>query len=173
MKVEVLRYPSEVDWLRCKQLALNTVWLKSTKVPDENWRYDILASGHSPIRTLPFTVRLEIPYWVSVHLVRHKIGVEHYVSSQRNDRQEKYDRTKAPQDATVIHIMDMNAEAVINISHRRLCKQASKETREAWQAVCREISAVCPWIAPHMVPMCKFRGGVCEEFFPCGGGDGD
>lgn len=64
-------------------------------MPSDEWKRRILDAGHSPIRTLMFTVRMEIPYYVSVHFVRHKVGVEHYVRSQRNDRQSDYDRTKA------------------------------------------------------------------------------
>ena len=47
-----------------------------------------LTSEHSPIRYLRFIIRMEIPYCNSVHFVRHKLGVEHFVQSQRNDRQD-------------------------------------------------------------------------------------
>ena len=97
IKVEILRHPTDEDWERCKMLAMNTIGKRwSGEVTDE-WKNKILKAEHSPIRTLMFTVRMELPYWVSTHFVRHKYGVEHYVSSQRNDRQDKYDRREAPQ----------------------------------------------------------------------------
>ena len=42
---------------------------------------------HSPIRTQMFWIEvLGIPSFASVHFVRHKIGVEHFVSTNREDR---------------------------------------------------------------------------------------
>ena len=95
MEVEILRHPEQEDWERCKMLALNTIGKKyaGTEITDA-WKHAILKAEHSPIRTLMFTIRLTIPYFVSVHLVRHKIGIEHYVQSQRNDRQTNYLRAK-------------------------------------------------------------------------------
>src|SRR6056297_3145672 len=41
---------------------------------------------HSPMRTQMFWVEMhEIPQFVSVHFVRHNVGVEHFVSSLRDD----------------------------------------------------------------------------------------
>lgn len=168
IEVEVLRHPTEQDWERCKMLALNTVGKKyvGTKVTD-GWKHDMLKAAHSPIRTLMFTVRMVIPYFVSVHLVRHKIGVEHYVQSQRNDRQSNYDRELAPQNAMVSHIMDVNAEQIMFMARRRLCGQADPTTRYVMYKVCREVSKVNPEFEPFLVPMCVYRH-ECPEFNSCG-----
>ena len=74
IQVEILRNPTKADWARCKELALNTMGKKyaGKEVTDE-WKRQILKAQHSPIRTLMFTIRLTIPYFASVHLVRHKI----------------------------------------------------------------------------------------------------
>ena len=171
MRVEVLRHPTDDDWKRCYRLAVGTEGKDVDKLPTLVWKRKILDAGHSPIRTLMFTIRLhDIPYWVSVHLTRHKIGVEHYVQSQRNDRQSNYDRTKAPQDSPVTHTMDINAETLMTISHRRLCGKASPETREVWTMVCAEVMKVNPEFAPVLVPMCTYRGGQCHEMKPCSTG---
>lgn len=171
MRVEVLRHPTDEDWQRCKALAMNTIGKRwSGEVTDE-WKRKILEAEHSPIRTLMFTVRMEVPYWVSVHFVRHKYGVEHYVSSQRNDRQDNYDRTKAPQDATVTHIMDINAQELIQMARMRLCGQASAATRKAMRAVCDAVVETNPEFAPFLLPKCVMRGG-CNEFRACGFWDG-
>ena len=66
--------------------------------------------------------------------------------------------------------MDMtaNAQALINISRKRLCNCASKETREAWKQVQESIREVDPIMAEKMVPECIYRG-FCPEFMnPCG-----
>ena len=167
--VEILRHPTEEDWVRCKMLALNTVGKQYAggEVTPE-WKRRILRAGHSPIRTLMFTIRMEgIPYYVSTCFVRHKHGVEHYVSSQRNDRQDRYDRRKAPQDAPVTHIMDVNAQELMQIAHMRLCGQATDEMRETMRDVCRAVIRTNPEFIPFLVPPCMDYGCACREFRPC------
>ena len=70
-KVEMIKHPTDEDWMFCKTCTLNTVGLKSKTMPTDEWKAKLLRSEHSPIRTLWFAFRLTIPYWVSVHLVRH------------------------------------------------------------------------------------------------------
>lgn len=166
-KVEILRYPTEKDWLRCKTLALNTVGKKAVNQPDDKWKYNILKCEHSPIRTLVFTIKMEIPYYVSVHFVRHKYGVEHYVTSQRNDRQNNYNRTKAPQDSPVIHIMDINAQELMFMARKRLCMQADPSTREVMREIVKKVLKTNPEFKPFLVPNCQWIG-ECKEMFPCG-----
>lgn len=168
MKVEILRHPTEEDWRRCKFLAMSTIGKRdwSGNVTDE-WKRAILKAEHSPIRTLMFTVRMEVPYWVSTHFVRHKFGVEHYVSSQRNDRQSKYDRTKAPQDAIVTHVMDINAQELMQMARMRLCSQAAKETQEVMVLICDAVVEACPEFSQSFMPKC-IAYGSCNEFRSCG-----
>ena len=104
---------------------------EGTKEPSSKWKKTILLAEHSPIRKLVFSWKwINLPYWVSVHFVRHKFGIEHFVSTQRTDRTGT-DRTGARQDAPVEHECFANAQAVMFISRRRLCSQASPETRAA------------------------------------------
>lgn len=168
MLVEILRFPTDTDWLRCKKLALGTVGKNTDIPPTDEWKKKILKSEHSPIRTLMFTIKMQIPYYVSVHLVRHKHGVEHYVKSQRNDRQKVYDRCAARQDEMVIHIIDINAQALISMSHMRLCVQADLKTRQIMELIKRGVVKVCPCLKDLLVPKCVYRGGLCDEFKSCG-----
>lgn len=167
MKIEFLRHPTEQDWIRCKALALNTIGKKAITLPSDEWKKKILQAEHSPIRTLMFTIRMEIPYYVSVHFVRHKYGVEHYVTSQRNDRQDAYDRNAARQDAPVVHIMDINAQALMTMARRRLCGQADPATREVMEEIRAAVVERCPEFETVLVPMCEYRG-ICPEFVSCG-----
>jgi hypothetical protein len=166
--VELLKYPTEEDWMLCKLCTLNTVGKTSTKLPTAEWRHKLLMSEHSPIRTLNFCIKMVIPYYVSVHFCRHFIGVTHFVQSQRNDRQENYDRTKAPQDSPVSHMMYINAQELMFMSRRRLCMQASPETRAVMQEIVRLVEEQCPEFVGTLEPMCSYRGGRCTEFNPCG-----
>ena len=91
------------------------------------------------------------------------------MKTQRNDRQNEYDRGKAPQDAPVTMMWSMNAEALITIANKRLCNLASKETREIIRKICEEVVKVCPEFKDELVPMCVRNGGVCYEMFSCKG----
>jgi thymidylate synthase ThyX len=170
MKVELIKYPTAEDWKWCKECALETVGKKAITEPDLKWKHDILKARHSPIRELNFRFRLELPYWVSVHLCRH-IHARPYVRSQRNDRQSSYDRKKAPQDATVTMRWSMEAEELMTIANKRLCKQASEETRQVVKMMCEEVLKVCPEFEGLLVPMCVYHNGKCHEMFPCKKGD--
>ena len=167
-KIEILKHPTEEDWMWCKKCTLNTVGRDSNKLPTEEWKHKILAAGHSPIRELWFGIKMQIPYFVSVHFVRHHIGVNHYVQTQRNDRQDNYDRTKAPQDAMVSHVMSINAQELIFMSHKRLCSQASIETRTVMLEICKQVEELNPEFKGLLVPECVYRNGLCTEFYPCG-----
>ena len=121
---------------------------------------------HSLTRTQMFSIMMyRIPTFVSVHFVRHKIGVEHFVQSNRPDRGGD---SRADRDTPVNHLMFCNAEAIINMSHRRLCYQASEETRLAMEDIKSELMIADPDLAPFLMPMCQYRGGICSEPKPCG-----
>ena len=166
----MLKHPTDEDWLFCRQCTLNTIGKKTSKLPTDEWKVKLLRSEHSPIRTLWFAFRMEIPYWVSVHLCRH-IHSQPFVRSQRNDRQSDYDRNKAPQNEPVTMLWYMNAEELMVIANKRLCKQASEETQEIVRMMCKEVLKVCPEFEGLLVPMCKY--GKCHEMFPCKKGDAE
>lgn len=168
MTVELVKYPTDEDWAFAKDCALVTVGKTSITKPSLEWKKSILEARHSPIRELRFAFRLvDIPYWVSTHLVRH-IHAQPYVRSQRNDRQDNYDRTTAPQDAPVTMMWTMGAEELLIIANKRLCNQAAHETREIVQKMCDLVEEKCPEFEGLLVPMCVWQGGVCHEMFPCG-----
>ena len=167
-KVEIRKYPTETDWMWCKECTLNTVGKSSTKLPTEQWMQKLILAEHSPLRELWFGIKMTIPSYVSVHFVRHHIGVNHYVQSQRNDRQSDYDRTKAPQDAMVSHIMSVNAQELVFMAHKRLCGQADPYTRKVMQEIVRQVVELDPKFKEVLVPLCGYRNGKCTEFHCCG-----
>lgn len=133
-----------------------------------------LHSEHSMIRAFGLRITLiDVPYFVHVHLVRHKKGCKWYVRSQRPTaiNAVDYDREKAPQDALVSLILDTNPQALINISQRRLCYKADKKTRRVWNSVTQAIrlhsDPYVAAIADVMMPTCEYRGGICHELTPC------
>ena len=155
-------------WREVADAARTTIRLgEGEGEPSARWKKRILLAEHSPVRKLCFNWKwLDLPYWVSVHFVRHKYGIEHFVSTQRSDRTGE-DRTAKTQDAPVMHECFANAQSVMFISRRRLCSQASAETRAAWKAVVAEIAKTEPELASCCVPECVYRG-FCPEFKSCG-----
>lgn len=161
------RFDHADNWQAIKDTTMNTIGKNTGKYPDSEWKRRLIISEHSPIRRLKFYWRWAgLKFWVSVHYVRHKTGIEHWVSTQRSDRTGK-DRDTIGQGALVNHACEANAQAMIFISRRRLCMCASPETREAWIAVKEKVAETEPELAGCMVRECVYRG-FCPEFNSCG-----
>lgn len=163
------------------------------KEPSSRWKKNMLLAEHSPIRQLMVKWKWSIKSWISVHFVRHKIGIEHYVSTQRDDRRAKpkasslsdetngrqvsgadvsttdkvVERDGSAQGTRVNHECIGNAQAIINISRKRLCTQAHKETRAAWREFLLELKPHEPELVSVCVPECVYRG-FCPEMKGCG-----
>lgn len=80
-----------------------------------------------------------------------------------DDLPKRFDRY-APTDLAFI----INAEALINMAHKRLCAKASKETRDLMTKIALGVAIADPALAPHLVPQCVYRGGICPEAKCCG-----
>ncbi len=167
MEVELLQYPTEQDWMMVKRCALVTIGKQPVTEPDMDWKKRMLEARHSPIRELKFVFYLHnVPSWVATHLCRH-VHTQPYVKSQRNDRQDEYDRNAARQDAPVDMIWSMDAEALMIVANKRLCKLAAEETRNVVKAMCDAVLEVCPEFEGNLVKMCRYHGGECHEMYPC------
>lgn len=156
-------------WKDIKDSTVNTIGKTTGAYPTSEWKLKLLMSEHSPIRRWKVYWRWQgLKYWISVHFTRHFNGILHWVSTQRTDRT-GVDRDESPQSSPVNHACEANAQAAINISRRRLCNCASKETREAWQEVKDKITECGETeVASRMVRECVYRNGLCPEMFSCG-----
>lgn len=153
-------------WQDIKDATMTTINKSKGKYPEAEWKTKLLISEHSPIRKLKINwIWKGIKSWISVHLVRHNIGINHWVSTQRDDRVE-IDRNKSTQDTPVNHEIEANAQAIINISRKRLCFQAHKETRQEWTKFLNGIKEYEPELYSVCVPECVYRCG-CSEVFGC------
>jgi hypothetical protein len=170
LRVEIIEYPTDEDWIIARNNALETQRKSSDKIPSSKLKTKFLLSEHSPIRSLKFIWRwVDLPYWVAMHIRTHHTAIDHYISSQRNDIQFEYDRRKAPQDALVNHRAVANAQAIINTSKARKCINASLETRQAWQLFLDTLQPYAPELISACVKPCIYRGGICPEVFKsCG-----
>jgi hypothetical protein len=194
MKPRVTRFECpKADWIRVVNAARRT-WGKApiNHEPSDKFKRKILLAEHSPIRLLEYDFTIEnIRQWVTVHLVRHHIGCEKFVHTQRQDindqvevitkriieilREEGLDnkwwreRDYMFQGAGNDMDMTCNAQSFMSISRKRLCFGcASPETRQAWQVVIDALEDVDPILAEKCVPECVYRG-FCPETDRCCG----
>ena len=187
MKVKVTQ---ETSWKRALNAARRTIGKEPLdKEPSDNWKAMVIMAEHSPIKLVEYLISFsDLRQWVGVHLLRHEHTLP-FIHSQREDRREDIDALvdkvlsivgkdikdeesfckrdyllqgeKNDQDFVV------NAQTLINISRKRLCHCASKETREAWVAVKNAIAEFDPMMARAMVRNCVYRGR-CPEMKCCG-----
>lgn len=165
MKTEIIKVKG--DWQEVVNDCRATVKKPPLgREPSAEWKRAILIAEHDPIRDIIIKFRWkDIKYWVAMHWKTHIWRSR--VDSQRNDRQSKYDRNKAPQDARVDFIGDPNTQNLIDTMRKRLCSQADPETRayaEDFKAVLHEVQ---PEISDVLVPNCIYRCG-CPEMQTCG-----
>lgn len=137
------------------------------KEPSEGFKKKIIKAEHSPIRSLIFGFKVtDLKSWVSVHFARHHVGVEKWISTQRTDRT-GINRDEQPQGALVTMELEANAQALINLGRKRLCMQASPETREVMQEIKRVVEEKEPIVGKAIVRECVYRG-FCPEMNCCG-----
>lgn len=152
-------------------LARTTIGLEDgDKRVSESYMRKMYLCEHSPIRAEMYLITFEnIPYWVVMHFARHKTGVEHFVSTQRDDRQIDIDvpRDKKGQGEPVRYRMLINAQAIITISRKRLCNGASPETIHSWKQALNKLEETNPMLRMCCVPDCIYRGW-CYEHKSCG-----
>jgi len=155
------------DWTRVKNHCRTTVSKEFTEnVPSDLFKKKLLISEHSPIRLLEFDWSWKsIKYWVSTEWSRHKF--EKFISSQRNDRQDKYDRNAARQDSLVNFDGYANMQNLIDAWRKRLCFMATNEARDLAEDFKIELRKDNPIESDVLVPNCIYRGG-CPEFTCCG-----
>ena len=187
MKVNVIQ---ETPWSRALNAARRTIGKPPlNKEPSDNWRKMVIMAEHSPIKLVEYLISFkDLRQWVGVHLLRHEHMLP-FIHSQRVDRREDIDSLTErvmsmieedvksdesfnkrdylfqgePNDQDFV----VNAQTLINISRKRLCHCASKETREAWVAVKEAIKEFDPIMASFMVPNCIYRSR-CPEMNTCG-----
>lgn len=155
------------DWEEVANRARTTVGKDELgKEPSDKFKRKILMAEHSPIRGLVYCFKItNLKSWVATHLVRHHVGVEKWVRTQRTDRT-GVNRDEIPQGAEVEMELEANAQALINMSRKRLCSQASLETKQVMQEIKKEVSKRDEFLARIMVKECIYRG-FCPEMKSC------
>ena len=165
MIVKITKLTSWRDVLNAARFTQRKTLLH--KEPSEEFKRQIIKAEHSPLRCLMFNVDFyDIPYYVSVHLVRH-VHAQPFVSTSRPDIDGNQKPREEQLKSDLVNMrLFLNAQELINISKVRLCTKAEKDTREAWKAVVKELYKTEPLLAKACVPSCIYRG-FCPEFKGC------
>lgn len=166
MKIEITKVTSWTDVLNAARFTQR----KDPKSgePSIKWKKKIIKAEHSPLRCLMFNIDFyDIPYYVSVHLVRH-VHAQPFVSTSRPDIDgNQLPREEQKKSDLVNMRLFLNAQEIIHISRVRLCGKAEFTTRNAWREVINELRKTEPELANACVPTCFYRG-FCPEIKSCG-----
>lgn len=169
-KVTAIYWPEERELMLFKRC----IWITTGKTeapvstPSSKLLRGVLNARHSPIRVMNFAFLIEnIPSNTATHFARHVHAVP-FVSSLRNDRQDRMNGDEAPRNTPVDMIFFCNAEELMTVANKRLCSKASAKTREVAAMMCIEAVKVMPELAGFLVPSCVYHGGVCHELESCG-----
>lgn len=152
------------DWDNALSAARFTVGKDTPigKMPSIEWRQQMCASEHSPLREVVYRVECyDVPRRAMSHLVRHHEGIEKYVETSRPDRNPNADPDKVNVAFTI------NAQALIQISRSRLCNKAWYDTKTLWECIIESISEIDPIVVKYCVPNCLYRLGICPETPSC------
>ena len=165
MKTEILKIKG--DWQEVVNDCRATVAKGELgREPSTAFKKSILISEHDPVRDIEIKFRwLSIPYWIAMHWKTHIWRSR--TNTQRNDRQTRYDRDKAPQDAPVDFIGDANVQHLIDTEWKRLCRMAAPQTQVYAVDLKMAIHSHEPEISDVLVPNCVYRCG-CPEANGCG-----
>ena len=128
----------------------------------------IFASNDSILEIPEYWAFCEAPRSVAMQLRTHekKHGMYFWMGTARPDRKDAV-KGEYSRDQIVPFVMKLTARAIKEISHYRMCKKAEKPTREFMAMFKRTLNGVEPALADQMMPLCKYRGGICTEFNSC------
>jgi len=141
----------------------------------ETFKKMVVSAGgvpHSPLRAVNYRIYVEdVKSWVTVHYVRHHIGVQFYIKSQRTDRDvSSGDRNKDPQDTLINMMFDVNANSLLMMAQARLCVKAAPDTQAVMKEIKKQILEGDDYdqiIGGAMQPSCEWYS-KCFEPSPCG-----
>lgn len=145
------------------------------KMPSLEMWYKMILSEHSSSRVVKYRIYVEdIPFYNHVHLVRHHVGFEPHVYSQRDDNSidETTPRDELPQGTLINMFFDANVQALINISRKRLCHKSHRTTQNLIKklkvALIYQGDAYDKVLGELLMKPCSWWAGVCAEPEPCG-----
>jgi len=155
-----------LNWQIIKQAALTTVGLKSSKPVTREWKKKALISGHSINYFSEMVIIADMQYKTANHFVRHN-KTKGFYANFTTQREDITNKKRNPDDMVQI-IIKANPNAIIEVSHERLCNRTAMHTQTAWASILQHISLTEPELVLLCVPKCAQQGYCSEKFKPCG-----
>lgn len=169
-----MRYETKIlkvkgDWKEVLDDCRLTVGKKFlNKEPTKLFKRKILIAEHSPIRDITIKwIWRGIYSFVATHWSRHKWECK--IRTQRSDRVGE-DTNGNGRTTPVEFIGDANPQHLIDSFRKRLCYQASSETRDTAEDFKEKLHPMEEEISDVLVPNCVYRCG-CPEMEKCPFGD--
>lgn len=149
---------------------------------------------HSLSYTQQFWIRIfDMPLYIATQFIRHSVGNVSFQLSCRDDRNganvglttllsELVDvaQNGGNTEAMISDIfskvdrythvnlgMYINAQALINMSKKRYCGNASMESQVVFDLIADTVGDVDKDLANYLVPTCVYRNGLCPELKCC------
>ncbi|MGL4253409.1 MAG: hypothetical protein ACRCR2_05105 [Fusobacteriaceae bacterium] len=140
-----------------------------TKEVTNSYMRKLYMCEHSPIRIQQYLIKVtNIPYSIAMHFVRHKFGVEPFISTSRDDRINTDEQPTRDRDLLPVNMeLMVNPQSIINISRKRLCHCAHINTVKVWNEIVKVLSQINEPLGMSAVPDCIYRGH-CYEHKTCG-----
>ncbi len=154
-----------------KEVACDTVDLIPVSPITQEALLGFLVSEHSPIRAAELKIKVRrLNYFTHVHFRTH-VHTLHFVKTSRPDRTNRAQRSL---DDTVNHTMIVNAQALIDMMRKRLCRPpiVAPETHKVAMAIAMKLrqapDPLMRMMGVVLVPNCVYRAGCPEGERTCG-----
>ena len=165
-----MKYTTEIlkikgDWQEVVDDCRTSVGKESLgKEPSTLFKRRILIAEHSPIRNIVVRWMWKHIYsFVATHWSRHKWEV--VIKTQRGDRV-GHDTSKNTRHEPVDCVATANAQHLIDTFRKRLCCQASDETRDSAEEFKEKLRLHERELSDVLVPNCVYRC-ACPEMEAC------
>ena len=169
MNVTIKRLIDPEEMVPAMRVTRGKAMLAVPKKPSLELWHKMIISQHSSHRVVVYRVFCEdVPYFAHVHFVRHNLGVQFHVKSQRSEK----DRDNIPQGALIDMFFDANVQALIHIEQARLCYKADAAAQALMQkikyALILEGDEYDRVLGNLLMKPCQWYPGYCSEPSPCG-----
>lgn len=165
MKIQIWQF---INWQIIKGTALATIGKQLPRIVkpvSSEWKKKAVISGHSINYFSEMVIEAEMPYKVANHFVRHN-KTKGFYANFTTQRPEITNKKRDPDELVTI-IIKANPNAIIEVSHERLCNRSAVETRKAWIDILMQIKLHEPELVLLCVPKCAQQGYCSEKFQSC------
>lgn len=164
VNIELIKQTGDwVDAFYALRSTQNPTLEYDEKEPSTLMKKKMFVSMHSPIRMVRYLFRATIPNKTQNHAVRHNLGIHWFVATLRSDLTDADDlKVHRMTERTVV--FEMNLEAIVNFTRKRICRKSEAETTRMAYGIIKAIIDKEPDVfvgTGFFMPRCYY----CQEVF--------